>query len=237
MCLAARSRGHSITATRMHTGACAAYPPVTFPLHALQLPKQCVWELEMKGPPGGAWHIIHPMHGSLSAVADRLTPGTKYIFRARAGEVLLLRRCTQPVLLDCGALLLLVMWSLIVWHLRRFLASTSVGSSLPRLPRRCPQPSPPALPDIHRCTGINTCHSCSLMLGYACSAPAHRRQHGVGQVLGGVALCDGREVACSRVFQRCPERCQQEAEEAGGSGEEGGAAAPADRAQQVTGAG
>lgn len=42
----------------------------------------------MKGPPGGSWHTIHPMHGSLSAVADRLTPGTKYIFRARAGEIL-----------------------------------------------------------------------------------------------------------------------------------------------------
>ena len=43
----------------------------------------------MKGPPGGSWHTIHPMHASLSAVVDRLTPGTKYIFRARAGEMLL----------------------------------------------------------------------------------------------------------------------------------------------------
>ncbi len=51
----------------------------------------------MKGPTGGSWHTIHPMHGSLSAVADRLTPGSKYIFRARAGE--LLSWCTEPAYL------------------------------------------------------------------------------------------------------------------------------------------
>lgn len=57
--------------------------------HGLQLPKHCVWELEMKRPPDGTWHTIHPAQGALSAVADRLTPGTKYIFRARAGALLL----------------------------------------------------------------------------------------------------------------------------------------------------
>ena len=37
---------------------------------------------------GGGWHTIHPVHGTLTVTADRLTPGTKYIFRARAGGLL-----------------------------------------------------------------------------------------------------------------------------------------------------
>ena len=51
----------------------------------LQLPKQCVWELEMKDQSGGGWRTTHPTHGILSMTASSLTPGTKYIFRARAG--------------------------------------------------------------------------------------------------------------------------------------------------------
>ena len=51
----------------------------------LQLPKQCVWELEMKDQSGGGWRTIHPASGTLSVTASPLAPGTKYIFRARAG--------------------------------------------------------------------------------------------------------------------------------------------------------
>lgn len=65
----------------------------------LQLPEQCIWELEMKEYSGGSWHIIHPMHGSLTVVADCLTPGTKYSFRARAGELSLC--CSQQSCLSC----------------------------------------------------------------------------------------------------------------------------------------
>ena len=69
----------------------------------LQLPRQCIWELEMKEPSGGSWHTIHPVHASLSAAADRLTPGTKYIFRARAGEVLLNWIHSQRSCVGCSA--------------------------------------------------------------------------------------------------------------------------------------
>ncbi len=51
----------------------------------LQLPKQCVWELEIKDQSGGGWRTIHPASGTLSVTANPLAPGTKYIFRARAG--------------------------------------------------------------------------------------------------------------------------------------------------------
>lgn len=54
----------------------------------MQLPKQCVWELEMREHSGGTWHTIHPVRDSLTVAADRLTSGTKYIFRARAGALL-----------------------------------------------------------------------------------------------------------------------------------------------------
>ena len=67
------------------------YAPVLVELIAcgiMQLPKECVWELEMREHPGGTWNTIHPVRDSLTVVADRLTSGTKYIFRARAGALL-----------------------------------------------------------------------------------------------------------------------------------------------------
>ena len=39
----------------------------------------------MKDQSGGGWRTIHPASGTLSVTASPLTPGTKYIFRARAG--------------------------------------------------------------------------------------------------------------------------------------------------------
>ena len=73
----------------------------------LQLPKQCVWELELKDQSGGGWRTIHPAPGSLSVTPDCLTPGTKYIFRARAGvpssDDLLLLSAPPKLQMTCQA--------------------------------------------------------------------------------------------------------------------------------------
>ncbi len=97
----------------------------------LQLPEQCIWELEMKEYSGGSWHIIHPMHGSLTVVADCLTPGTKYAFRARAGELSLC--CSQQSCLSWHRLAMLVMRSLsqtLSWSMAQQKSQVCQGGSL-----------------------------------------------------------------------------------------------------------
>lgn len=50
-----------------------------------QLPKGCRWEMDMRAQSEPAWHSIHSSSSTSAVTATGLTPGTKYVFRARAG--------------------------------------------------------------------------------------------------------------------------------------------------------
>ena len=51
-----------------------------------QLPAGCVWELEVRPQSdSGAWRGLGAQRDVADVTADGLTPGTKYVFRARAG--------------------------------------------------------------------------------------------------------------------------------------------------------
>lgn len=50
-----------------------------------QLPKGCRWEMEMRAQSEPTWRSIHSSSSTSSVTADDLIPGTKYVFRARAG--------------------------------------------------------------------------------------------------------------------------------------------------------
>ncbi len=50
-----------------------------------QLPKGCRWEMEMRAQSELTWHSIHSSSSTSAVTAKGLMPGTKYVFRARAG--------------------------------------------------------------------------------------------------------------------------------------------------------
>ena len=50
-----------------------------------QLPKGCLWEMEVRPQSESAWRAIHSSSSTAPMTANDLLPGTKYVFRARAG--------------------------------------------------------------------------------------------------------------------------------------------------------
>jgi hypothetical protein len=75
-----------------------------------QLPGGCVWELEARPvADGGAWRGLGPRRDTRDVAATNLTPGTRYVFRARAGAGLFWR--PFPIVL-CTLSCLLCMWLL-----------------------------------------------------------------------------------------------------------------------------
>ena len=58
---------------------------VSGPGGAVQLPRGCVWELEVRPQAASAWRPLGAQQELKGVCADGLLPGTKYVFRARAG--------------------------------------------------------------------------------------------------------------------------------------------------------
>ncbi|EIE23223.1 hypothetical protein COCSUDRAFT_66228 [Coccomyxa subellipsoidea C-169] len=53
-----------------------------------QLPKGCLWEMEMRLQSDSVWRSIHSSTSTGPVTANDLLPGTKYVFRARGGRKL-----------------------------------------------------------------------------------------------------------------------------------------------------
>ena len=51
----------------------------------VQLPAGCVWDLEVRPQAGSAWRPLGARQELQDVCVDSLLPGTKYVFRARAG--------------------------------------------------------------------------------------------------------------------------------------------------------
>ncbi|KAK9907292.1 hypothetical protein WJX75_000842 [Coccomyxa subellipsoidea] len=75
-------------AERTETSVTLSMARLTKATGGSQLPKGCLWEMEVRPQSESAWRAIHSSSSTAPMTANDLLPGTKYVFRARAGRKL-----------------------------------------------------------------------------------------------------------------------------------------------------